>query len=234
MTKAERSWDEFDAYLFDIDGTLLVCNDAVHYGAFCHTLGVIAGRPLTLEGVTAHGNTDIGILRDVFALSKVDEEEWRPRLALIRQMMCSFVRDHREELCTAVLPHVREVLGHLRSRNALLGVATGNLREIGCMKLERAGLLEYFSFGGWSDAWEYRQDVFRQAVKHARASMGDTASICVFGDTPADILAARQNGVAVIAVATGVHSYEELYAQEPDWCVSSLGELHRSHQVLPA
>ena len=59
-----RAWDEYDVYLFDIDGTLLECRDAVHYFAFCAVLDSLAGRPLTLEGVTAHGNTDIGILRD--------------------------------------------------------------------------------------------------------------------------------------------------------------------------
>ena len=30
-----RAWDDFDAYLFDVDGTLLNCRDAVHYFAFC-------------------------------------------------------------------------------------------------------------------------------------------------------------------------------------------------------
>ena len=75
-----REWDCFDAYLFDIDGTLLNCSDAVHYFAFCNTLSAIAGRPFTLEGVTAHGNTDVGILRDALALAGVDAAVWRPRL----------------------------------------------------------------------------------------------------------------------------------------------------------
>jgi phosphoglycolate phosphatase len=55
-----RAWDEFDAYLFDIDGTLINCRDAVHYFAFCESLTRIAGRPMNLDGVVAHGNTDAG------------------------------------------------------------------------------------------------------------------------------------------------------------------------------
>ena len=49
---------------FDIDGTLLHCTDAVHYFAFCEALKSVAGQSMTLEGVTAHGNVDTGILRD--------------------------------------------------------------------------------------------------------------------------------------------------------------------------
>jgi phosphoglycolate phosphatase-like HAD superfamily hydrolase len=229
-----RRWDAFDAYLFDIDGTLLRCEDAVHYFAFCEVMQSIAGRPLTLEGVVAHGNTDIGILRDAFALAGVSESAWRPRLESIRQAMCSSVRAREQELRTTVLPHVREVLEHLRSRKAVVGVATGNLRGIGEMKLKRAGLLEYFSFGGWSDACEYRDHVFRNAVTQAKTLTHLHASICVIGDTPADIHAARRNDLAVIAVATGIYPFEQLSAERPDMCLHSLGELVSAGGALPA
>src|SRR5579875_452703 len=42
-----RAWDEFDAYLFDVDGTLMNCTDAVHYFAFNDAISAVAGRPLT-------------------------------------------------------------------------------------------------------------------------------------------------------------------------------------------
>jgi phosphoglycolate phosphatase-like HAD superfamily hydrolase len=49
--------------------------------------------------------------------------------------------------------------------------------------------------------------------------------VCVVGDTPRDIEAARANGLPVIAVATGNYSFEELAAMEPDVCTSSLAAL---------
>jgi phosphoglycolate phosphatase-like HAD superfamily hydrolase len=229
-----RRWDAFDAYLFDIDGTLLRCEDAVHYFAFCEVMQSIAGRPLTLEGVVAHGNTDIGILRDAFTLAHVPESAWRPNLAVIRQAMCSFVQARGQDLRITVLPYVREVLDHLRCRGALMGVATGNLQGIGEMKLNQAGLLNYFSFGGWSDACEYRDDVFRRAVIQAQAMTHQAASICVIGDTPLDVRAARQNGLPIIAVATGIYPFEQLSAELPDLCLHSLGELVNTGEALPA
>lgn len=225
LRAALRAWDDYDAYLFDIDGTLLECKDAVHYFAFCAVLKSIAGRPVNLDGVTAHGNTDIGILRDALRLAKVPEEAWRGRIDEIRAAMCSHVSANKSDVCAAALPLVTAVLDHLRSRGAVLGVATGNLEGIGKLKLQHCGLIDYFAFGGYSDAFEYRTDVFHAALDQARRVAGDSAAVCVVGDTPADIQAAHANGLDVIAVATGVYPFERLATEAPEWCVRSLAEL---------
>jgi phosphoglycolate phosphatase-like HAD superfamily hydrolase len=220
-----RAWDRFDAYLFDIDGTLIDCTDATHYFAFRHALQLLSGRELTLDGVTAHGNVDSGILRDALNLAGVAEAEWRPRLAEAHLSMAEYVEARADQIRPTVLPGVRQVLGHLRERGAKLGVATGNLERIGRLKLERAGLLDCFDFGGWSDAHESRSEVFRAAVRQARDLCGEPSALCVVGDTPADIQAAHANGVAVIAVATGIYPFERLAAEQPELCLHSLAGL---------
>ena len=45
------AWDGQDAYLFDIDGTLLRSRDRVHVDSFTTTLQRIMGLGVTLEGV---------------------------------------------------------------------------------------------------------------------------------------------------------------------------------------
>ncbi len=227
-TVTNTRWDEYDAYLFDIDGTLMQCTDAVHYFAFCEALTAIAGRSLNLDGVVAHGNVDVGILRDAFQIANVPDEKWRPRLAEIRHFMCDFVQQRTADLCIQVLPQVREVLAHLRRRGAVLGVATGNLERIGQTKLEHCGLLPCFDFGGYSDAYEFRRDVFAGALAKARTLAGDQASVCVVGDTPEDIRAAHANGLPVIAVATGIYSRQDLLMEAPEWCLGCLAELMES------
>ena len=223
-----RAWDKYDAYLFDIDGTLLHCRDAVHYFAFCEVLSLCVGRPMNLDGVTTHGNTDIGIVRDALLLSGEPEEQWREKLAEMRVQLCRYVEQHSNDMSIDLLPAVREVLHHLHARRAVLGVATGNLEGIGRVKLGRCGLLEFFDFSGYSDAFEYRRDVFRGALEKARKMKGLSASVCVVGDTPEDVRSARANGLDVIAVATGIHSFEQLQAEAPDWCVHTLTELFQT------
>lgn len=228
------AWDGYDAYLFDIDGTLLHCRDAVHYFAFCNALERVAGRRMTLEGVVAHGNTDVGILRDAFRLAGIEESLWRPRLDELTGAMCDYVQQRERELCVETLPNVRHTLDHLRDKGAVLGVATGNLRGIGELKLKRAGLLTCFQFAGWSDGFESRAEVFRAAVEQTRNIAGAGASVCVVGDTPADIVAAHANGLSIIAVATGIYTVDALAAQNPDLCVGCLNELLTVSQALPA
>lgn len=220
-----RAWDEFDAYLFDIDGTLITCKDATHYFAFCHVLKVLSGRDLTLDGVVVHGNVDVGILRDALSLAELPENEWRPQLAEACTMMGDLVQERQDELCMDVLPEVQKVLEHLRAKKASLGVATGNLERIGRLKLERAGLWKHFDFGGWSDGFESRSEVFRAAVAKARELRGSNAAVCVLGDTPYDVRAAHHNGIPAIAVATGTYSYEQLMEEKPEMLLRSFAEL---------
>lgn len=232
--KLSRPWDAFDGYLFDIDGTLLNCQDAVHYFAFCDALSAVAGRSLNLDGVVTHGNTDEGILRDAFARGAVDETVWRPRLEQIRERMGSQVEANRKELRMDVLPGVRALLAHLRSRGAVLSTATGNLARIGEAKLQECGLLEFFDFGGYSDGFETRAEVFRAALERVRAQAGAGAAICVFGDTPADVQAAHANHLEVIAVATGIYAQAQLAAERPELCLGSLGELMPATEAVAA
>ena len=222
---APRAWDAYDAYLFDIDGTLLHCTDAVHYFAFCDALTQVAGRPMNLDGVIAHGNTDVGILRDAFVRAGVPDEAWRPQLDAIRGAMCAQVERNQAELRTNVLPYVQQMLEHLKRRGAVLGVATGNLEGIGRIKLQHGGLLRHFDFGGYSDAFEYRKDVFAAALATARSLAGAEAAVCAVGDTPSDVQAAQANGIDVIAVATGVYSQQQLLAEAPTRCVATFAEL---------
>ncbi len=223
-----RAWDAFDAYLFDIDGTLLNCQDAVHYFAFCDALSEVAGRPLNLDGVVTHGNTDEGILRDAFRANGVDEAVWRGRMPQVRERMGAQVEANREQMRIEVLPGVPAVLQHLSDREAVLSTATGNLTRVGEAKLTRCDLRRFFHLGGWSDGCESRSEVFRRALIAVRERVGQHASVCVVGDTPADVQAAHTNGLEVIAVATGVFKRAELEAGGPELCVDTLSQLDQS------
>lgn len=218
-------WDAQDAYLFDIDGTLLRSRDRVHYGSFANSVRQVLGHELNLDGVTLHGNTDPGILRDAFRLSSVDDSEWESELEQILDIMRSSVLSQREAMMVQVMPGVPAVLSHLRKKGRALGVATGNLEVIGWLKIELAGLREMFTFGGFSDRYAVRSDMIAHAAGVARAFTGPNASVCVVGDTPFDVAAAKANSLPTIAVATGRYSFDELLETAPEVCASTLEDL---------
>ncbi|HMG87110.1 MAG TPA: HAD family hydrolase [Terracidiphilus sp.] len=223
--KSGFAWDGQDAYLFDIDGTLLRSRDRVHMDSLPATVREVMGLEVSLQGVSLAGNTDTSILREACALAGVPAAVLEPQMAAILKGMCQNVADRRDQLQPILMPGVEETLKHLADRGATLGVATGNLEMIGWIKVERAGLREWFRFGGFSDHFPVRSELVGHAAKKARELAGAEASICVVGDTPRDIEAAHANGLAVIAVATGHFSFEELLEHGPEVCTTTLADL---------
>jgi phosphoglycolate phosphatase-like HAD superfamily hydrolase len=218
-------WDRQDAYLFDIDGTLLRSRDRIHFHAFAQSVREVTGLEVSLDGVTLHGGTDTAILREAFELAGIGPSAWEPQREAILKEMRRIVATRRSEMDLWTMPGVEATLTHLAARGALLGLATGNLEEIGWIKVEETGLREWFRFGGFSDRFEVRPDMVRDAAEQARELAGSAASVCVVGDTPRDITAAHANGLPVIAVATGNYCWEQLAALEPEVCTSSLAAL---------
>jgi phosphoglycolate phosphatase-like HAD superfamily hydrolase len=218
-------WDEQGAYLFDVDGTLLRSRDRVHVDSFFSSVRTAMGRELVLDGVTLSGNTDPGILRDAFRLARLDEAHWQPHLENVLETMRRDVAARRSEMKLVKMPGVEEMLAYLRSKGAALGVATGNLESIGWLKIEVLGLRQWFTFGGFSDNYDVRSDMIAHAIREAHQHAGPAATVCVVGDTPFDISAARANGLPTIAVATGNFTFEQLMEHEPGACATSLEAL---------
>jgi phosphoglycolate phosphatase-like HAD superfamily hydrolase len=219
------AWDQQNAYLFDIDGTLLRSRDRIHFNSFATSIERILGFDVSLEGVAIHGSTDTAILADACRLANISPETMQEHTAAILEGMRQHVAERRGEMDLLLMPGVQQVLAHLAAKGALLGVATGNLEVIGWIKIEQAGLREWFRFGGFSDHFAIRSELIGHAAKKARELAGEHASICVVGDTPRDIEAARANSLPVIAVATGSFSFDELEKLEPEACASSLADL---------
>jgi phosphoglycolate phosphatase len=218
-------WDEQRAYLFDIDGTLLRSQDRIHYESFFTSVKNVMGRDLSLEQVVLDGNTDPGILRDAFRAAKLEDSQWDGSLEDILDAMRADVLAQRDAMQVRVMPGVAATLAHLKAKGAALGVATGNLESIGWQKIEIAGLRDWFTFGGFADRFQDRADMIGHAAEIARAVSAADASVCVVGDTPADISAARANELPVIAVATGRYSFDELLPLGPDACATTLEAL---------
>ena len=219
------SWDGQGAYLFDIDGTLLRSRDRIHVNSFFTSVRAVLGHELVLDGVTVSGNTDPGILRDAFRLAKLEEGQWQPQMEKILEQMRVEVAARRDEMQLVMMPGVEETLAYLQEKGAALGVATGNLEAIGWLKIEVLGLRHWFTFGGFSDRFDVRSNMIAHAMEIARQHAGPEATVCVVGDTPADITAARANGLPTIAVATGHYTFDDLMQHEPEVCVTTLAAL---------
>ena len=212
------NWDAADAYLFDIDGTLLNSRDAVHYFAFQHAMRQVLGIEASIEGVPVHGNTDIGILRAVLQRTGMNDAAIDAHMPQIVAQITAEVQRNREQLNPELCPSIVELIAHLQAQGKLLGAASGNLEIVGWLKLEKAGIRPMFAFGSFSFPRESRADIFQHGIAMARERLGRPATVTVVGDTPADIQAARAVGASVIILATGIYCFAELKASAPDAC----------------
>jgi len=219
------AWDAQNAYLFDIDGTLLRSRDRIHVDSFASSVQRVTGFEVTLAGIVLHGSTDTSILREACQQAGIPSAVIEEHTEAILEAMCSTVADQRHSMDLVRMPGVEDALRHLAAKGALLGVATGNLELIGWIKVEEAGLREWFRFGGFSDHFPIRSELIGQAANKARELAGNEAKICVVGDTPRDIEAAHANSLPVIAVATGRYGFDELLEFKPEVCATSLADL---------
>ena len=203
--------------LFDIDGTLLSSGGAGQH-AMEQALLTVFQVTGPYEDIPAAGRTDRAITTDLFQHHRIDpnEENWKIFLKeYIKQLPLSLAM-----MKGSVLPGIVELLDELSNVQSLdLGLLTGNFREGAELKLKHYQLDHHFSFGGYGDDDHDRDDVARRAMADASCRLQreiEADSVWVIGDTPADVKCGRAIGARVIAVATGLFSYTELKATEPD------------------
>src|SRR5437660_8150935 len=127
-------WIEADAYLFDIDGTLLNAYGGAHYNAFHSALKHSFNLDCKIDGVPLHGNTDIGILRAVLRREGLADVDFDRQRSSLLAHMCEQVELNRAQIRAEVCPAITELVSFLSSRGKLLGVASGNLGKLGWLK----------------------------------------------------------------------------------------------------
>jgi len=218
-------WYSADAYLFDIDGTLLRCYDRTHRSALHWAMRQVFGVEATIDGIPYHGKTDLGILRAALERAGVAGGAIDSGMADALAATRRYAADNGSLFTPTLMPGIPQILELLRSLGKLLAICSGNLEAVGWLKVRAARLDEFFQFGCFADPCELRECVFQQGVTESRRRLGPAANVCFIGDTPEDVKAAQKVGGRIIAVGTGVYMASELEAHEPDLCVANCDRL---------
>jgi phosphoglycolate phosphatase len=210
--------------LFDIDGTLLNSGGA---GKIAIETALHEDFGVTIRTqVTYSGRTDRAIARDLMRFHGVAETAENSRRLVsgyLRRLPAALAKHNGR-----VLPGIAALLQTLAERDDVaVGLLTGNIREGARVKLGHFGLNDHFAFGGFGDHHWERDDVAREALAAIHELHGNTVPmqrVWVIGDTPLDVQCARAIGARVVAVATGLHTVDQLRATEPDLLLSDLSD----------
>jgi phosphoglycolate phosphatase-like HAD superfamily hydrolase len=207
---------------FDIDGTLLRRNFngtlSVKSRAFNYAAAAVFGLKdadyTKTLGKWLYGLTDKLILKTFLGDCGIDESQYYLHEADLFNAIDDYFENNKDTSDVAgyyPLPGVIDFLNCLKAEKVRLGLVTGNIRKHSLWKLEPSGLNAYFSTGSFGDDAESRSGIMRAAIE--RNADISIASICHFGDSPADLEAARDCGIRVVAITEkggGTHSSEEL------------------------
>jgi phosphoglycolate phosphatase len=212
------------AILFDIDGTLITtggASDRAWHRAFAELHHVDVNVPdYTGKGVP---DPEVGLQCFRGAIGREPSGEEMARLMTLRQRY--LVEEVDSSPGYRVMPGVEALLGRLTDEGRLVGLITGNTEAAAHVKLSRADLNRFFSFGGYGSDADERVDVCRKALDRAAQAAGgnlDRDGSIAVGDTPLDIEAGHGAGISVLSVATGEYSVEQLCAASADWAVATL------------
>jgi phosphoglycolate phosphatase len=216
----------FAAVLFDIDGTLIHtggASDRAWHRAFAELDGV----EIDVARHTGQGVPDPEVGRKCFRDSLGREPEPSELKALIERRLVHLQEEVDSSPDYEVMPGAVELLERLLEAGTLLGLTTGNTEPAAHIKLGRARLNRFFSFGGFGSDSPDRAELTRIALRRAHEVAGREleAARCVStGDTPRDVEAGHGAGLRVIGVATGEYSTEQLAAAGADTAIGSLRE----------
>ncbi|MGH2928085.1 MAG: HAD family hydrolase [Solirubrobacteraceae bacterium] len=214
------------AVLFDIDGTLIDTGGA---GAASWRLAFdeLYGIPADIGQFTDAGMTDPDVGRQTF-VAVVDREPTRQEFARLLERRPYHLRQTvAESERYRVLPGAQELLERLLEAGYLLGIVTGNLEAAAHIKLHRARLNRFFSFGGYGSDSSDRVEVTRLALKRAAWVYGADIALqeaIVVGNTPHDVQAAHAAGVRCVGVASHHFSIPRLRDAGADHVIASLKE----------
>jgi len=216
---------EADAYLFDIDGTLMLSPDRTHRYALHRALLDVYGVETTIDGIPYHGKTDPGILRAALERLNIPADLIDQKMPAALDVVRRDAAEKADRFRPNVLPGIRDLIDLLNNSGKLLGICSGNLEAVAWLKLKAAGLADYFEFGCFADECELRVDVFRKGMQEVAKRLGPGAKVCFIGDTPEDVRAAQGAGGHIIAVGTGIFKVEDLATHGPDAAVLTCAEL---------
>ena len=212
------------AVLFDIDGTLLVTGGAGAI-AWQRAFDELYGVEANVAEHTDAGMTDPEIAAIVFREVLGREGSPQERAKAIGCYLKHLPQAVAESEGYRVMPGVEELLERQIDDGILLGLVTGNIEAAAHIKLARAHLNRFFSFGGYGSDSADRTEVTEAALARGTLVSGGTfadgACIAV-GDTPRDVKAGHGAGIKVVGVATGSYSVDELCESGADWALETV------------
>jgi phosphoglycolate phosphatase-like HAD superfamily hydrolase len=211
---------------FDINGTLIARDERTDI-PYALAVDELLGRSNAMKGIDTSARSDRDVLLEVLHRFRVpyDGTLWETFLGLYGQKL----EEYRHTDVWRPNVDALEFVAFLRELPVQLGLISGELQIGARYKLEKIGIWDHFSIGGFGEDGLRRFDIAEMALKKAEQLHAKRfQQVYIIGDTVQDIKTARHLGAKAIAIATGSNSRQDLAAQKPEFLIERFSELMES------
>lgn len=209
--------------LFDIDGTMLTVNRSFNRKMLRELLDRYRINYPDMEKDGFSGRTDHDIFTSFLVNHGYDNKLYQTfkeayLAELDRQLIEDLVDRHE---------FVDDAINYFSGEGFIKGLLTGNYPIAAAYKLKAARIEYDFSIGAFGEFDTDRNRLPHLAMEEIKKLMGfdpDPSRFVIIGDTPRDVICAKNAGMKCVAVTTGKYGYDELLEHRPDLIIESLAK----------
>lgn len=204
----------FKGILFDLDGTLIDTSNLI-IRSFQHTFNLHYGRPLTPEEVYAFFGKPLKAALEHYGPDKVEE---------LTQTYREFNLAYHDQLTTG-FSGVPETIKTLYNAGILMAIVTSKTKNTAIRGLKLFDMDKYFSVViGHEECQKHKPDP--EPVLLALEKLNLAPSDCLMlGDSPFDLISAREAKVKTAAVRWTEITWDSLLAEKPDYVLHTIEDL---------
>ena len=203
----------FDAFIFDIDGTLTSTNQLI-FDSFNFIAKKYLNKTFTDdEIILMFGPPENDILK---RLCGENYESAR------KDYFTYYSKNHwKAELYSGI----KEILEHLKSKNYPIGIFTGKGRDASLITLKKLGVDQYFDLIVTGDDVLNHKPSAEGILKFTGKFKLKHERVLMIGDSVADVEASREAGVKIASVLWDSYGKEEVKTLSSDYYFHTVEEL---------
>lgn len=215
VNKMKGDINKYNCIIFDLDGTLIDSFQAIN-DAFDAVFLRFDGRVLS----DSESNSYVGVPLEDLLSEMFGEENQAEAIEIFRNKY--------KEVCfekTTLIKGAKELLTDLKDKGKSLNIATNKTGDISRDLLKSLNIDKLFDYVyGVFDGMQGKPSP--EMINKIIENTGFEKSNVIFiGDSPIDIMTAKNAGVPMLSVASGNHTYDELRSFNPDFLYEHIANI---------
>jgi len=203
----------FDAFIFDIDGTLTSTNRLI-FDSFNFIAKKYLNKTFTDEEIISmFGPPEDVILKELCG-EKFEEA---------KKDYHKFYSDNHS--IAELYPGIKEILEYLKNKKYPIGIFTGKGREASLITLRKLGVDHYFDLIVTGDDVVNHKPSAEGILKFVNHFGLEKEKVLMLGDSVSDVKASREAGIKIASVLCDSYAHEEVKTMESDYYFHSVEEL---------